>query len=70
MGKGRRHFQQMQQEGAQPDSATFVVVQNACASMVALQEGRCVHEQSIRGGCQSSVSVGTRLVPCMQNVGV
>jgi pentatricopeptide repeat protein len=40
-------FEWMQQEDAQPDSATFVVVLNARASMVALQEGRCVHEQSI-----------------------
>jgi pentatricopeptide repeat protein len=37
-------FQQMQQEGVEPDSVTFVGVLNACASIVALEEGRHVHE--------------------------
>ncbi|CAK9209837.1 unnamed protein product [Sphagnum troendelagicum] len=39
--KGTRHsglFQQMQQEGVQPDSVTFVGVLKACASMVAIEE--------------------------------
>jgi pentatricopeptide repeat protein len=33
----------MQQEGVQPGSVTFVGVLKACASMVAIEEGRCVH---------------------------
>jgi len=33
-------FQQMQQEGVQPDSVSFVGVLNACASMVAIEEGQ------------------------------
>jgi pentatricopeptide repeat protein len=32
--------QQMQQEGVQPDSVSFVGVLNACASMVAIEEGQ------------------------------
>jgi hypothetical protein len=32
-------FQQMQQEGAQPDSVTFVGFLNACSSVVAFEEG-------------------------------
>ncbi len=40
-------FQQMQHEGVQPDSVTFTWVMNACANIVALEEGRCAHEQII-----------------------
>ncbi len=55
-------FQQMQQEGVQPDSLTFVGVLNACASVVALEEGRCIHQQIIRSGLESDVFVGSSLV--------
>jgi len=55
-------FQQMQQEGVQPDSLTFVGVLKACASMVALEEGRCVHEDIIQSGLESDVFVGSSLV--------
>ncbi len=61
MGKDRRHlglFQQMQQEGVQPDSVTFVGVLKACASMVAIEEGRCVHQDIIQSGLESDVFVG------------
>jgi len=37
-------YQQIQLECVQPDPVTFVVVLNACASMVALKEGWCAHE--------------------------
>jgi hypothetical protein len=40
----------MQQEGVQPNSVTLVGVLNAYASVVALEEGRCVQEQIIRNG--------------------
>jgi pentatricopeptide repeat protein len=39
-------YQQIQLECVQPDPITFVVVLNACASMVALKEGWCAHEWS------------------------
>jgi pentatricopeptide repeat protein len=55
-------FQQMQQESVQPDPITFVGVLNACASVVALEEGRCTHEQIIQSGCDSAVFVGNCLV--------
>ncbi|KAH8932812.1 hypothetical protein BDL97_19G095000 [Sphagnum fallax] len=64
-GKGRKAlelFQQMQQEGVQPNSVTFVGVLNACASVVALEEGRCAHEQIIERGWDSDVFVGSSLV--------
>jgi pentatricopeptide repeat protein len=55
-------FQQMQQEGVQPGPVTFAGFLNACASIVALEEGRDVHEQVIQSGCESNVFVGTSLV--------
>jgi pentatricopeptide repeat protein len=55
-------FQQMQQEGVQPNSVTVVEVLNACASVLALEEGRSVHEQISRSGCECDVFVGNGLV--------
>jgi len=55
-------FRQMQQEGVQPDPITFLWVLNACASVVALEEGRCTHEQIIQSGWNSAVFVGNWLV--------
>jgi pentatricopeptide repeat protein len=45
-----------------PNTVTFVGVLNACASVVALKEGRSVHEQIIQSGCESDVFVGSSLV--------
>ncbi|CAN5953718.1 unnamed protein product [Sphagnum jensenii] len=55
-------FQQMQQEGVRPNSVTFVGVLNACASVIALEEGRHVHQQIIQSGLESDVFVGSSLV--------
>jgi hypothetical protein len=46
------------QQGVQANSVTFVGVLNACASIVALEESRCVHEQIIEHGWDSDVCVG------------
>jgi pentatricopeptide repeat protein len=43
-------FRQMQHEGLQPDSVTFMGLLNACASVAALDEGKYVHKQIIEGG--------------------
>jgi hypothetical protein len=40
----------MQQEGSYPNLVTFVQALIACADIVALEEGRCVHEQKILSG--------------------
>jgi hypothetical protein len=40
----------MQQQGVQPNSVTFVGVPNACASLIALEEGRSVHHHIIQSG--------------------
>jgi pentatricopeptide repeat protein len=55
-------FQQMQQEGVQPNSVTIVGVLNACASIVGLEEGRCVHQQIVECGWDSDVFVANSLV--------
>jgi pentatricopeptide repeat protein len=39
-----------------------VGVLNACASVLALEEGRRAHEQIIRSSCESDVFVGSSLV--------
>jgi pentatricopeptide repeat protein len=55
-------FQLMQQEGLEPDPATFIGVLNACTSVLALDEGRLTHEQVICSGYESVVSVSSSLV--------
>ncbi len=55
-------FQKMQQEGVQPGPVTFIRVLNACASVVALEEGRQVHEQIIENGCESDVFVENSVI--------
>ncbi len=46
----------------QSDPVTFVGVLNACASMVALEEGRHTHEQIIQSGYESVSFVGNSLI--------
>jgi pentatricopeptide repeat domain-containing protein 1 len=60
--KARGLFEQMQQEGVQLDSVTFLGVLKACASMVVIEEGRCVHQDIIQSGLESDVFVGSSLV--------
>ncbi|KAH8951758.1 hypothetical protein BDL97_09G046200 [Sphagnum fallax] len=55
-------FQQMQQEGVQSDPVTIVGVLNACASVVALEEGRRAHDWVIKSGWDSIVFVGNSLI--------
>jgi pentatricopeptide repeat protein len=55
-------FRKMQSEGVRPNSFNFVGVPNACANLVALEEGRSVHEQIVRSGFESITFVGNSLV--------
>jgi pentatricopeptide repeat protein len=55
-------FEQMQQEGLLPNSVAFVGVLNVYASIVALEDSRCTHEQTIQRGWDSDVFVGHSLV--------
>ncbi len=45
-----------------PNSFTFVGVLNAFAIIVALEEGRCAHEQIMQSGWDSDLFVGSSLV--------
>ncbi|KAJ7545585.1 hypothetical protein O6H91_08G002000 [Diphasiastrum complanatum] len=55
-------FRQMQQEGVDPDSITFLGVLNACAKKGALEDGRKVHAQAIKSGFHLDIMVGSCLV--------
>jgi pentatricopeptide repeat protein len=55
-------FQEMKQEGVDPNSVTFVGMLNACASVFALEEGRCVHQEVIQSGLELDVFVRSSLV--------
>ncbi len=46
----------------QPNSATFVGVLIALASVVALEEGGCIHEYIIQSGHELDIFVGNSLV--------
>ncbi|CAN5975479.1 unnamed protein product [Sphagnum jensenii] len=61
--------QEMQQEGLEPGAVTFVAVLNACASVMALEEGRRVHEHVIRSGLESNLFVGNSLVDMEEGLG-
>ncbi|KAJ7527991.1 hypothetical protein O6H91_16G079700 [Diphasiastrum complanatum] len=55
-------YEQMKQEGVQPDNVTFVLLLKACASLAALENGRQLHSDIIKRGFQSDVVVGSTLV--------
>ncbi|KAH9546335.1 hypothetical protein CY35_12G090300 [Sphagnum magellanicum] len=55
-------FQQMQQEGMNPDKFTFVQEINASAGLGALEDGRLVNEQLIQRQLGSLASSGERWI--------
>jgi len=60
----------MQSEGVQPDSGIFVAMLNACASVVALEEGFQVKKQISQSSSHSDIFAGSSLVDMyMPNVG-
>jgi pentatricopeptide repeat protein len=62
--------QQMQSEGVQPDPGIFVALLNACASVVALEEGFQVEKQISQSSPHSDIFAGSSLVDIyMPNVG-
>ncbi|CAK9226489.1 unnamed protein product [Sphagnum troendelagicum] len=60
--KALQLFQQMQREDVEPGPGTFVGVLNACASLMAFEEGRCIHKQIIEYSCETNVFVGNSLI--------
>ncbi|KAJ7562637.1 hypothetical protein O6H91_03G078200 [Diphasiastrum complanatum] len=55
-------YEQMKQEGVQPDIITYVVLLNACGRIAALEQGERLHSYIIRSGFESAVIVGSALV--------
>ncbi|KAJ7540213.1 hypothetical protein O6H91_10G005500 [Diphasiastrum complanatum] len=55
-------YEQMKQEGMQPNNVTFVLLLKACASLAALEQGKQLHSEIIKRGFQSDVVVGSTLV--------
>jgi hypothetical protein len=52
------------QQGVQANSVTLVGVLNACASIVALEESGCVHEQIFEHGSDSDSLCGKAWLTC------
>jgi pentatricopeptide repeat protein len=61
---------QLQHEGVQPDSVTFVGKLNACATLGALEEGRHIHEQIVENACEFDIFVGSSLFDMYAKCGV
>eukprot|EP00250_Pteridium_aquilinum_P021030 c25013_g23_i2 orf=922-3630(-) len=57
-----RLFYTMQLEEVMVDDFTFVSVLNACASICALDEGKCVYSQYVKTGYNVNIFVGSALV--------
>eukprot|EP01018_Ginkgo_biloba_P002599 Gb_38503 [translate_table: standard] len=55
-------FRQMQQADVNPDSKTFGSVLSVCANLVALEQGMEIHEDIIRSGFESDLSVANALL--------
>ncbi|KAJ7536773.1 hypothetical protein O6H91_12G081600 [Diphasiastrum complanatum] len=55
-------YEQMKQEGVQPDNVTYVVLLKACASIAALEQGKKLHSHIITNGCELDLIVGSALV--------
>ncbi|CAM6121621.1 unnamed protein product [Calypogeia fissa] len=55
-------FNQMRQEGVEPDEITYLSILKACASPVALKWGKQIHECIRQAGFDSDVRVGTALL--------
>ncbi|KAJ7540618.1 hypothetical protein O6H91_10G023300 [Diphasiastrum complanatum] len=62
-------YEQMKQEGVQPDNVTFVLLLQACASLAALEQGKQLHSDIIKRGFQSDVIVGSTLVDMYSKCG-
>lgn len=55
-------FQRMIMEGIQPNDVTFVSILKACASVLALEQGKRIHTHLIDGSLKADLNVGNVLV--------
>eukprot|EP01018_Ginkgo_biloba_P002193 Gb_33328 [translate_table: standard] len=63
-------FRQMQLAGVKPNSKTFASVIPACTALAALEQGMKIHEEVIRSGFQSVVSVVNALIDMYAKCGI
>ncbi|KAJ7551987.1 hypothetical protein O6H91_06G037400 [Diphasiastrum complanatum] len=61
-GKALELFRQMQVDGVEPNTVTFVGALNACSSVLALDKGRGIHVQVLSSGLKSDDFVGSALI--------
>ncbi len=69
-GWAMQFFWKMQQEGMSLDKCSFVHLINACVSLGALEEGKCVHAQIIENGCKFNMFVGVAWWTCVKCEGM
>ncbi|MCO5584672.1 hypothetical protein L7F22_038603 [Adiantum nelumboides] len=62
-------FQQMEQEGIEPNEVTFICVLKACSSLAALEQGKHVHFQIVQKGFESKVVIGNSLIDMYSKCG-
>lgn len=55
-------YKQMQQEGILPDKVTFFHLLKTCGSLGAFAQGMEVHDQIVRSGLESDITMGSTLV--------
>eukprot|EP00250_Pteridium_aquilinum_P014968 c22308_g2_i5 orf=286-2730(-) len=62
-------FQQLQELGFKPDRITFLSALRACCSVAALDWGKLLHDQIIRGGFRAELSIGNALIDMYSKCG-
>lgn len=62
-----KFFRQMQFKGIKPDRITFVCALDACASLLALEEGKKLHALIVMIGCEHLGVVGSALISMYGN---
>eukprot|EP01018_Ginkgo_biloba_P039897 Gb_15476 [translate_table: standard] len=55
-------FSQMQHGSTKPNRATFVSILGACASLAAFEQGKQLHQYTIKMGFQSNIYVGSAFI--------
>eukprot|EP00250_Pteridium_aquilinum_P004036 c14287_g1_i1 orf=3-1634(+) len=55
-------FQNLQEDGVEPNSIIVVGVLKACSSLVALDEGKLIHCSALETGCELDMFVGSSLI--------
>eukprot|EP00250_Pteridium_aquilinum_P017749 c23767_g2_i2 orf=883-2640(+) len=63
-------FESMLLSGTRPDKVTFMCTLKACGSAGAIEQGRFLHDQTIRNGYLKDAAIGSTLIDMYANCGV